>query len=64
MVFLQPHFYNIKDRVAVGIVEMAVLVSGKQLFLTGGGSFEYTIRALFIKRSPFSYDKVHEVCTW
>ena len=64
MVFLQPHFYNIKDRGAVAIVEMAVLVSGKQLFLTGGGSFEYTIRALFIKRSPFSYDKVHEVCTW
>ena len=64
MVFLQPHFYNIKDRVAVAIIEMAVLVSGKQLFLTGGGSFEYTIRALFIKRSPFSYDKVHEVCMW
>ena len=64
MVFLQPHFYNIKDRGAVAIVEMAVLVSGKQLFLTGGGSFEYTIRALFIKRSPFSYDKVHEVCMW
>ena len=64
MVFLQPHFYNIKDRGAVAIVEMAVLVSGKQLFLTGGGSFEYTIRALFVKRSPFSYDKVHEVCTW
>ena len=64
MVFLQPHFYNIKDRGAVAIVEMAVLVSGKQLFLTGGGSFEYTIRALFVKRSPFSDDKVHEVCMW
>ena len=64
MVFLQPQFYNIKDKGAVAIVEMALLVSGKQLFLAGGGSFEYTIRALFIKRSPFSYDKVHEVCTW
>ena len=62
MVFLQPHFYNIKDRGAVAIVEMAVLVSGKQLFLTGGGSFEYTMRVLFVKRSPFSDDKVHEVC--
>ena len=64
MVFLQPHFYNIKDRGAVAIVEMAVLVSGKQLFLTGGGGFEYTIRALFVKRSPFNDDKVHEVCMW
>ena len=62
MVFLQPHFYNIKDRGAVAVVEMAVLVSGKQLFLTGGGSFEDTIRALFVKRSPFHDDKVHEVC--
>ena len=64
MVFLQPHFYNIKDKGAVTIVEMALLISGKQLFLTGGGSFEYTIRKQFMKRSPFSYDKVHEVCTW
>ena len=64
MVFLQPQFYNIKDKGAVAIVEMAVLVSGKQLFLTGAGSFEYTIKALFIKRSPFSDDKVHEVCMW
>ena len=64
MVFLQPHFYNIKDRGAVAIVEMAVLVSVKHLFLTGGGSFECTIRALFVKRSPFSDDKVHEVCMW
>ena len=62
MVFLQPHFYNIKDIGAVAIVEKAVLVSGKHLFLTGGGSFEYTIRALFVKRSPFNDDKVHGVC--
>ena len=64
MVFLQPQFYNIKDKGAAAIVEMALLVSGKQLFLTGGGSFEYTIRGLFIKRSPFSYDKVHAVCMY
>ena len=64
MVFLQPHLYNIKDRGAVAIVEMAVLVSVKHLFLTGGGSFECTIRALFVKRSPSSDDKVHEVCMW
>ena len=64
MVFLQPQFYNIKDKGAVAIVEMALLISGKQLFLTGGGSFEYTIRGLFIKRRPFSYDKLHAVCMW
>ena len=64
MVFLQPHFYNIKDKGAVAIVEKVLLISGKQLFLTGGGSFEYFIRAQFMKRRPFSYDKVHEVCMW
>ena len=64
MVFLQPNFYNIKDKGAVAIVEMALLISGKQLFLTEVGSFEYTIRALFVKRSPFNDDKVHEVCMW
>ena len=61
-VFLQPRFHNIKDKGTVAVVEMALLISGKQLFLTGGGSFEYTMRAMFMKRSPFSYDKVHEVC--
>ena len=62
IVFFQPHFYNLRDRGAVAIVEMAVLASGKQLFLTGGGSFEYFIRTQFMKRSPNSYDKVHRVC--
>ena len=64
MVFLQPHFYDIKDKGAVAIVETVLLVSGKQLFLTGGGSFEYSMRAQFMKRNPSSYDKVHEVCMW
>ena len=63
MVFLQPQFYNIKDKGAVAIVEMALLVSGKQLFLTGGGSFQHFMRQEFMKRSANSYDKVHEVCT-
>ena len=62
MVFLQPQFYNIKDKGAVAIVERAVLVSGKQLFLTGGGSFQDFMRQQFMKRSPNSYDKMHEVC--
>ena len=61
-VFFQPHFYNLRDKGAVAIVEMAVLASGKQLFLTGGGSFEYFIRTQFMKRSPNGYDKVHGVC--
>ena len=49
MVFLQPQFYNIKDKGAVAIVEMAVLVSGKQLFLTGGRSFQHFMRQQFMK---------------
>ena len=62
MVFLQPQFYNIKDKGAVAIVEMALLVSGKQLFLTGGGGFQHFMRQEFMKRSPNSSNKVHEVC--
>ena len=64
IVFFQPHFYNLRDKGAVAIVEMAVLASGKQLFLTGGGRFEYFIRAQFMKRRPNGYDKVHEVCRY
>lgn len=62
MVFLQPQLYNIEDKGAVAIVELAVLVSGKQLFLTGGGGFQHFIRQEFMKRSPNSYDKVHGWC--
>ena len=62
IVFFQPHFYNLRDKGAVAIVEMAVLASGKQLFLTGGGTFESFIRTQFMKRSPNGYEKVHGVC--
>ena len=62
MVFLQPQFYKIKDKGAVAIVEMALLVSGKQLFLTGGGSFQHFMAQQFMKRSPNSFDKVYGVC--
>ena len=62
MVFLQPQLYNIEDKGAVAIVELAVLASGKQLFLTGGGGFQHFIRQEFMKRSPNSYDKVHRWC--
>ena len=62
MVFLQPQFYNIKDKGAVAIVEMALLVSGKQLFLTGGGGFQDFMRQEFMKRSPNSYDEMHGWC--
>ena len=62
MVFLQPQFYKIKDKGAVAIVEMALLASGKELFLTGGGSFQHLIAQQFMKRSPNSFDKVYGVC--
>ena len=62
MVFLQPQFYKIKDKGAVAIVEMALLASGKELFLTGGGSFQHFMAQQFMKRSPNSFDKVYGVC--
>ena len=61
MVFLQPQFYKIKDKRAVAIVEMSLLVSGKQLFLTGGGCFQHFMTKQFMKRSLNSYDKVYGV---
>ena len=62
MVFLQPQFYKIKDKGAVAIVEMALLASGKELFLTGGGSFQHFTAQQFMKRSPNSFYKVYGVC--
>ena len=62
MVFLQPQFYKIKDKGAVAIVEMALLASGKELFLTGGGCFQHFMAQQFMKRSPNSFDKVYGVC--
>ena len=62
MVFLQPQFYKIKDKGAVAIVEMALLASGKELFLTGGGCFQYFMAQQFMKRSPNSFDKVYLMC--
>ena len=62
MVFLQPQFYKIKDKGAVAIVEMALLASGKELFLTGGRCFQYFMAQQFMKRSPNSFDKVYLMC--
>ena len=62
MVFLQLQFYKIKDKGAVAIVEMALLASGKELFLTGGGCFQHFMAQQFMKRSPNSFDKVYLMC--
>ena len=62
MVLLQPQFYKIKDKGAVAIVEMALLASGKELFLTGGGCFQHFMAQQFMKRSPSSFDKVYLMC--
>ena len=60
--FYKPQFYKIKDKGAVAIVEMALLASGKELFLTEWGSFQHFIAQQFMKRSPNSFDKVYLVC--
>ena len=52
MVFLQPQFYKIKDKGAVAIVEMALLASGKELFLTGGGSFQHSHGTTVYEKKP------------
>ena len=40
-IIFEPSTYNITDHGAVAIVEMNILLSGKRLFVTGGGSFQY-----------------------
>lgn len=39
-IIFQPSTYNLTDRGAVAIVEMNIIVSGKRLFVAGGGSFQ------------------------
>ena len=39
-IVFQPSAYNLSDRGAVAIVEMNILVSGKRLFVAGGGTFQ------------------------
>ena len=62
-VFFQPHVYNLLDSGAVAIVEMTILNSGRQLFLTGGGSFQAWIKNQFANRKHNGYGKVHAACT-
>ena len=62
-VFFQPHVYNLLDSGAVAIVEMTILTSGRQLFLTGGGSFQAWIKNQFANRKHNGYGKVHAACT-
>ena len=62
-VFFQPHVYNLLDSGAVAIVEMTILNSGRQLLLTGGGSFQAWIKNQFANRKHNGYGKVHAACT-
>ena len=49
-IIFQPSTYNLTDRGAVAIVEMNIIVSGKRLFVAGGGSFqEWQVNAFLDK---------------
>ena len=50
-VLFQPSAYNLTDRGAVAIVEMNILVSGKHLFVVGGGTFQNWIVDEFFKKN-------------
>ena len=51
-IIFQPSTYNLTDRGAVAIVEMNILVSGKRLFVVGGGSFqEWQVNAFLNKNN-------------
>ena len=50
-VLFQPSAYNLTDRGTVAIVEMNILVSGKHLYVTGGGSFQEWLVDQFVTKN-------------
>ena len=50
-VLFQPSAYNLTDRGAVAIVEMNILLSGKHLFVVGGGSFQAWVVNQFLNKN-------------
>ena len=47
----QPSVYNLTDRGTVAIVEMNILVSGKHLFVVGGGTFQEWVISQFLHKN-------------
>jgi len=49
-IIFQPSAYDLRDRGAVAIVEMNILVSGERLFVVGGGTFQRWIASQFLNK--------------
>ena len=50
-IVFEPSTYNLTDRGTVAIVEMNILVSGKHLFVVGGGTFQWWIIKEFLHKN-------------
>ena len=50
-IVFNPSTYNLTDRGTVAIVEMNILVSGKRLFVVGGGTFQWWIIKEFLHKN-------------
>jgi len=50
-IIFQPSTYSLTDRGAVAIVEMNIVVSGKRLFVVGGGSFQAWQVNIFLNKT-------------
>ena len=50
-IIFQPSTYNLTDHGAVAIVEMNILLSGKHLYVVGGGSFQGWLTRIFTKNN-------------
>ena len=61
-IVFQPSAYNLNDRGAVAIVEMNILVSGKRLFVVGGGTFQRWIASQFVKKNNIGGGKFNSNC--
>ena len=61
-IVFQPSAYNLNDRGAVAIVEMNILVSGKRLFVVGGGTFQRWIASQFFKKNNIGGGKSNGNC--
>ena len=57
----RPSEYSLRDRGALAIVDMNILVSGKHLVVLGGGSFQHWIKKQFLDKNGNDHARVDDI---
>ena len=55
-IIFQPSAYNLTNRGTVTIVEMNILVSGKHLFVVGGGTFQQWVDSQLLPKNNIDWE--------